>query len=378
MVSAMPPGLPHETYGLITANQPWSGHYDVNAMTWAIAQVSQFTEPGWDYVNGATGYLGGNEANGSYVTLKAPDNSAWSTVAETTQTTAEQYGDFTVTGGLPGTTVHVWRTNPNSTNPADWFVHTVDVTPVNGKFSFGFLPGYIYTLTTTTGQSKGSAAPPASSSFPLPYSGTLQRSDPSTWLDDEPWYLSSMDGSIGFAPCQGGQPGYCAEQMTPQAPIYWRSHTGFPYAVIGDDSWSNATTSVNVLFTQAGSSAGVIGRFSDMGGGVSNFRGYILNLTDTGSWTLLKNSVSAGVSVLASGTVAAPGTGTWHKLSITTNGSTITADIDGAQIASVTDSDPNYATGISGIEAGAVLANGSFTGTSWPAAQYRDLSVTSP
>src|SRR5205085_674673 len=67
------------------------------------------------------------------------------------------------------------------------------------------------------------------------------------------------------------------------------------------------TVSTDVLFTRAGSSAGVLDRFSDQGGGgIDNFRGYILRLSDDGSWQLLKNSRYVGVSILASGVLAVP------------------------------------------------------------------------
>ena len=83
------------------------------------------------------------------------------------------------------------------------------------------------------------------------------------------------------------------------------------------------------------------------------------------------------MSVLASGALAAPaGVDTWHNLSLTIQGATLTAAIDGAQVATVTDNDPNYTTGIAGIEAGAIDANGAWTGTSWPIVQYRRLTVS--
>jgi hypothetical protein len=138
------------------------------------------------------------------------------------------------------------------------------------------------------------------------------------------------------------------------------------------------TVSADILFTQAGSSAGVLDRFSDQGGGgIDNFRGFILKLADNGSWQLLKNSRRVGVSILASGALARPaGVNAWHNLSLTIKGATLTATIDRALVASVTNSDPNYTTGIAGIEAGATDVNSAWTGTSWPIVQYRRLTVS--
>ncbi len=82
------------------------------------------------------------------------------------------------------------------------------------------------------------------------------------------------------------------------------------------------------------------------------------------------------MSVLASGARAPAGGNAWHNLSLTIQGTTLTAAIDGVQVATVTDSDPNYTTGIAGIEAGATAVNGTWTGASWPIVQYRRLTVS--
>src|SRR5450755_755033 len=375
LIAAIPPGLPHETQGLMYADQPWSGYYTVNAMVYAIAMMSWFTAPGWHFVDGADGGLGGLTgvyANGSYTTLKAPNGTDWSTVAETTTTTAEQYANFTISGGLAASMIHVWRTNPSSTNPTDWMLKRSDIHPVGGKFSFGLLPGYVYSFTTLARSSKGSAASPPS--------GTLgsYTDDPSANpLDATPVYLAPMDGAFEHQPCADDATMTCTQQMAPQPPVYWYARAGFPYAVVGDPSWKDYTVSADVLFTQAGSSAGVLDRFSYQGSGISTFRGYILKLADDGSWQLLKNSRYVGVSVLASGTLAAPaGVGKWHNLSLTILGASLTATIDSRQVATATDNDPNYTTGIAGIEGGAVDAGGAWTGRSWPVVQYRHLTVT--
>ena len=64
----------------------------------------------------------------------------------------------------------MWSTNVNSSDPSTWFVHSQDITPANGSFSLTLQPGYVYSLTTTTGQGKGTATSPAQGSLSLPYS----------------------------------------------------------------------------------------------------------------------------------------------------------------------------------------------------------------
>lgn len=85
----------------------------------ATAQVTQFAQPGWRFLNSGSGYLGGSEANGSYVTLKSPDNTDYSTIIETTTATAAQ-----------AVTVN----DVNSPSPATDFVHSQDLTASNGSY----------------------------------------------------------------------------------------------------------------------------------------------------------------------------------------------------------------------------------------------------
>src|SRR4051794_556492 len=94
LLAAIYPNLPYATVGLMTAPQPWSGAYTVGASTWATAQVTQFTQPGWHFIDPASGYLGNNRTNGSYVTLKSTNNVDYTTIAETTTTNAAQNVSF--------------------------------------------------------------------------------------------------------------------------------------------------------------------------------------------------------------------------------------------------------------------------------------------
>ena len=100
LIASIYPDLPYDDDGLMLANQPWSGAYSVGESLWATAQVTQFTQPGWQFLNSGSGYLGGAESNGSYVTLKSTDGTDYSTIIETTTATAAQTVDVDVSGGL--------------------------------------------------------------------------------------------------------------------------------------------------------------------------------------------------------------------------------------------------------------------------------------
>ena len=161
LIASIYPDLPYDDDGLMLANQPWSGAYSVGESLWATAQVTQFTQPGWQFLNAGSGYLGGAESNGSYVTLKSTDGTDYSTIIETTTATAAQTVNVNVSGGLSTGAVHVWSTDVNAPTAANTLVQQASITPVNGTYSLTVQPGYVYTLTTTTGQGKGTApAPP--------------------------------------------------------------------------------------------------------------------------------------------------------------------------------------------------------------------------
>jgi hypothetical protein len=348
VVAAVTPNLPFPTMGLALAAQPWSGHYEVGKNAWVMAHTAQFTAPGWHYLDGSSGYIGGNRNNGSYVSLKSTNNSDYSTVIETVDAGAAQTLNLAVSGGL----------STGTSNPADYFVHAADITPSGGTYSLTVQPGFVYTVTTTTGQGKGSAAAPGQGTLSLPYGDSFD----SYASGAEAKYLMDWQGSFEVAACGAGRAGRCVRQMSAQAPITWDPLSD-PHALLGDLSWNNYTVSSDVLLEKSGY-AELIGRAGAQDyTGAAGLNAYHLRVSDTGAWSIRTTHTDGTVSTAASGTVAALGTGRWHTLALGFAGSTITAKIDGATVGSA--SDFTWGTG----QVGYATSQGE-------TAQFDNLSVT--
>ncbi|MFJ2190506.1 RICIN domain-containing protein [Kitasatospora sp. NPDC087861] len=336
LVTSYPSDVPWSNAGLLQADQPWSGNYQVGRDIWVMAHTTQFAKPGWKYLDGASGYLPGTGINsdphsGSYVTLKSGKD--YSTVIETTDAATATTVNVKVAGGLSNGTVHVWATNMNSTDPAQWFVHTQDVTPRAGTYTLTLQPGYVYTVTTTTGQGKGTATAPAAKTFPLPYQADLSGYQSGATAK----YFHDWAGAFETAPCPAGAgTPMCLRQVITQAPLPWHSDMNYtPATLLGDPKWNNYQAGTDVNLEQSGSSVELLGRIDHIDHDRS---AYHLKIDDTGTWTLFTEDRSSTDTVLATGHYSGAGAGTWHNLTLAMTGDSITASIDHAQVASVMDS----------------------------------------
>ncbi|MFC4588460.1 RICIN domain-containing protein [Sphaerisporangium corydalis] len=357
IVAAITPNIPWPTMGVATAPQPWSGFYSIGKNAWTMAQTTQFTAPGWRYLDASSGYIGGVRANGSYVSLRSPTGTDYSTIIETVDASAAQTLNLTVTGGLSTGTVRVWSTDLNSASTSAYLARASDITPSGGTYSLTVQPGRVYTITTTTGQGKGTATSPASGSLALPYSDTYD----GYAVGKEAKYLMDQQGAFEVTACGAGRAGRCVRQMAPRMPITWDGDYD-PYALLGDVGWSNYTVSSDVLLEQAGY-VKLIGRGGTQHYGPAGQNAYYLRVTDTGAWAIQRNTFDNVVTTLSSGTVAALGTGRWHSLSLGFSGGTITGKIDGVTVGTVTDF--TWGAGQVGLGTGATET-----------AQFDNLSVT--
>jgi hypothetical protein len=321
---------------------PWSGHYDVLPSLWATAHTTQFAQPGWQYIDNASGYLrdAGKKVVGSYVTLKAPNNSDYSIIIETTDDTGERPLTFEATNGLSTGAIHVWHSNIKA---GTYFVQEPDL-PAGSSYHMTLQPASIYSLTTTTGQQKANAGtPPPNAVFPFPFSNDFE----SDALDKAPKYFVDEEGSFEVANCTG-RAGKCMVQMVDQPPIAWNGglNTRFPFTFLGDqrvsEHWTDYQVSTDVMLEEVGSVT-LWGHLDHMVPCLEEKEscwgiqavpdGYSLTV-DSDGWWHLNNSSDKGTrsKELKSGYAAGWELKTWHNLKMAFHGATISVSIDGKPV----------------------------------------------
>ena len=331
------------------ANTPWCGHYDVQSTIWVTAHTTQFAQPGWQYLDSASGYL---PENGSYVALRSSDMKNWSVILETIDAKQPQTVSFRMAGGLAAAKVHIWETNNSRT-----FEQVATVDPANSKFEYTFEPDSLYSLTSITGQGKGLAVPPPAEPFPLPYADDFE----GTRLKHTPKYLSDQDGAFEVQRCDG-RAGQCLEQVISNKPIPWEPLPD-PFTLAGDAAWTDYSVAADVRFLTA-SSATVMGRIDSadvfQDGNARLPSGYVLRLQPDGNWELLSAEFKKPTITLASGS-ARIDRGPWHRLELSFHGKQIAASVDGVSLAKVESS---------------AHTHGMFAlGTEWDHVQFDNLRV---
>lgn len=350
--------------GLMLANTPWSGGYEVQSPIWIMAQTTQFAHPGWRYIDSASGDLDpSGSSDGSYVTLRAPHSGDWSTVVETMTATAPRTVTLRVQGGLAHRTLHVWRTTAT-----DWLRQLPDLRPgADGSYTLTVDPSAVYTVTSTLGQEHGSFPnePSGSSSapFPFPYADSFRHDR----LGQQPPYFYQMLGEFPVERCRAERHGNCLTQIDRQPPIPWGFYNGTePLGTLGDPKWTDYQVSVDTLVPTGAGMTQVLGRAAPeaIQGGNTGPEGYALRLQADGNWSLGKMVYAGGTSdvfrSLQSGALA-DGAHGWHTLSLRFAGAQIAASIDHVQVAQV--SDAQYASGMVEL------------GSGWNAAQFGNLRI---
>jgi galactosylceramidase len=335
--------LPLPDSGPMMAKEPWSGHFIVQPALWIIAHTTQFAQPGWQYVDsGCLALTNG----GSCVALRHPkDASQCSLIIETMDAKVPQTLHFRALPGWPVKPLHVWRSNERSQ-----FERLEDLRWENGACTLTVDPDAVYSLTTTSGQKKGSRKSPPKAPFPLPYTDGFESSQPGKYAR----YFSDQGGVFEVTRRPDGK-GKALGQLIASTNIDWHYHpTPEPYSLIGSPAWSNVIVTCETRLDYPGA-ATLWARVASSPQTEQPAKGYWLRVGTDGRWAL-----KAFTNTLAEGQVAFT-TNRWQLIGLMCLGPRITAWFGSEKLVSVTDL--TYRRGQAGI------------GTGWNQAWFDNFSV---
>ena len=347
---------------MLLAQEPWSGHYTVREALWGYAHYGQFTRVGWRYIDDGCMNLPGG---GSMVTMRDPQTGDYSIIAETKGAKKSQKIKIEVADGLATGKLCVWYSDS-----LQQFVRLKDITPKGRSFSITLKPDAVYSLSTVTGQQKGTFADiPASKPFPIPYEDDFEQyRNPSEW-GYLPHYLADLIGCFELRPAPS-RDGLCLRQTVGSHTLSWAPEWHH-YTILGDASWTDYEISADV-YLNPGDEAGVMGRLCDVGSGYGVWaKGYYLKMDEQGRVELIltrgkrdqkeligdkeqqaiilarKDVEIGGEYTLAE--ALAPGIAPcqWHNLKLRFDGDRITGYVDGNQVVQATSD--HYKRGMAGL-----------------------------
>ncbi|CAL1533497.1 unnamed protein product [Lymnaea stagnalis] len=346
--------LPYTRDGLMTAMQPWSGHYVVEGPIWITAHTTQFVDLGWTYLNHGSG-VGFLSKGGSYVSLVDPAGEHLTIIIEKMSHDHSEcirpslpwfnVEPEEVTLTLNGSFAHITEMNVwysklgfgNEENTTVFFKKLDNIKFVNGQAKLSLQLDEVYTLTTLKKGQKGSYPdPPPPKPFPLPYKDDFE----SYSLYQEPFNLAQQSGSFEIVKVGQNQ---VVRQMVLTMPIYWcgadTSNKSVNY--IGERSWKDLFIEVDYDFPEANATLGVFvaARLTKGGCEADQSHGIFFFAFQDGTFILANDLrrekvIEQGNVTLKSG---------WHKLSLLLQGENALGAIDGKGIFNVTvPNSPDY------------------------------------
>ena len=353
-VSAWYPTLPIADTGAIVAEWPWSGYYDLGKSVWSLAHTTQFTAPGWHYLDGGSRRL---PSGATVVSLAAPDAEHYSIILEAMDVAEPTAVAFTLEN-LPDRALQLWVTNLASGDPDDHFRHAGTIETDGGRFRLEIEPAHLYTISTRTDAAKGDARPEGSAhaQMPLPFhedfeevaEGGLAR------------FFSDVSGGFEAAPGGGDRGGTVYRQVIGHEPIAWHGPDMPPTTLVGDPRWwGDYEVGVDVLLEDDGY-VELLGRVDGVAGD-EFVSGYHLRLAADGSWTLYSQNIAGETFDVADGDVPFRAN-RWHRIGMRFEGEEVEVLFDGEAVA--TAPADRHRVGQIGLGTGA-----------WDRAQFDDVRV---
>lgn len=306
--------------GALQADSPWDGHYTVWPAVWALAHTTQFSQPGWVYMDGACGQFDANTWRGSHVAMRNPKTGDWSVIIVTGE---KRKVKIAIGDGLNHGPVYVWKSTKK-----EQFIRQKPLKLNKDNVEMELEADAIYSITSTTGQTKGSFGPqPEKKPFPFPYKENFENYSGG----ETPRYFSDQKGT--FEVYQFPKGGMCLAQIVPEQGILWYNNWLLkPHSLFGDINWQNYAIEGDVLLT--GGDVEIGGRYADR-----DQLGYRWIITRDGRWQL-----NWKYTTLASGQIWGFNPADWHHLRLEMKDDQITGLVDGKKLATATNS-----TGLKGM-----------------------------
>lgn len=318
LVSAYYDNLPLPGSGLMTANTPWSGAFEVQPALWAVAHTTQFSSPGWHYLDGDGSRL---FQGGSVVGLVSPDESHLTLVFETMDAAVPMEILLKVPAGFEGREFCPWLTVEN-----EWFKPLPSMkADAMGGLRVELPVRAILTLSTIRRVQPVLPESPPSAPFPSPYHDDFSSTDPG-----KPGrFLSDQGGGVEVVAMADGS--HVLRQQITRKGIEWQP-TPDPETLLGDPLWKDQSIEARARFGESCGGDACLAIFARVGKLGQNARpapGYALRLYQSGKWEVCDTD-----TVLESG-VASFAQGGWHVLKLEVIGDSITAMLGGRKIAFV-------------------------------------------
>jgi galactosylceramidase len=297
--------------GALQADSPWSGHYTIWPSVWTIAHTTQFAGLGWVYMDNACGQFDPATWRGSYVSLRDPKTGDWSVIMVTGE---KRKVKLNIGKGLKNGTVYLWKSTEK-----EQFIKQKPLKLNKGSVEIELEADAVYTLTSTSGQTKGTfGTPPTSKPFPLPYKDDFSSYTPG----QTPRYFSDQKGT--FETYQYPNGGMCLAQVVPaQGTLWYDNWLLKPHSLFGDINWQNYSIEGDVLLE--GGDVEIGGRYAER-----DKLGFRWILTRDGRWQL-----NWQYTTLASGQIQNFKPGDWHNLRLEMKDDQVTGLVDGKRMASV-------------------------------------------
>uniref|UniRef100_A0A8C2CWJ7 Galactocerebrosidase n=1 Tax=Cyprinus carpio TaxID=7962 RepID=A0A8C2CWJ7_CYPCA len=283
LVSSYYGDLPFGRDGLMTAKEPWSGNYVVESPIWITAHTTQFTEPGWVYLQTVGHFTHG----GSYVAL------------------TDERGNLTI----------ITET-----------MHLSEVT--EGSFSIELDVDEVYTFTTVRNGQRGSYPdPPPSAPFPKSYKDDFDVSG-HPYFSEAPNFADQTGVFEYFTNQTDPGPHVSTlRQVVTQRPVTWVADADQTISVIGDYQWQDLMVSCDIYMESVHTGGVFIAVRVNKGGGVvRSTRGVFLWVYADGTYKVT-NDLN-GMTVLAEG-LSGTRAGVWYTLTLTVKGNYASADLNG-------------------------------------------------